>query len=274
MGSEMGYDIYGIDFSGAERAGEKVWVASARDEGDALVVDRVEPASERFGVTERAAVHEALVDFLAGSDAAAVGLDFPFGLPADFVEADDWTDFCARFGERFADPEDFRESCLEAADGTHERRETDERVDALSPYHFVVQNQTFYGIRDVLAPLRERGVPVEPMAGVDADGASETGPHVCETYPAGVLDHYALFREGYTGDDRSAANKRARNFDGIERCTAIEYEDRDALRETVKQDEEGDALDAVLCAIAAAHAREDGYDPGADYDPIEGHIYV
>lgn len=265
----LGYDVHGVDFSGAKRAGEKVWVASAYEEDGAFVVDRVEPASERFGVVERERVHEALVEFVADADAATVGMDFPFGLPAAFVDAGDWPAFCAGFGERFDDPDDFRETCLEATGGEYRRRETDERYDARSPYHFVVAAQTFYGVRDVLDPLRERGVPIEPMAGGDADA-----PHVCETYPAGVLDHYALFREGYAGDDRSAANKRARNFDGVERCTAIEYDDRDDLRARVKADAEGDALDAVLCALAASHARDDGYATPEAYDPLEGYVYV
>src|SRR5690348_5081251 len=76
--------IYGVDFSGAKRAGRNTWVARVepRRRGRPVLasLDRLEALC---GTAGRSEVLAHLVRLVKASDAALWGFDFPFGLPVE-----------------------------------------------------------------------------------------------------------------------------------------------------------------------------------------------
>jgi len=274
--------VYGVDFSGASRAGENVWLTRAvvteldtlRVRGCGRADDFLASHYDGDPTTERASTLDALASFVRGLDAdAVVGFDFPFSVPRAVAEgafgADSWREVIAAVAD-CEDADAFAEACVEwtdanaDGDATYLKRETDREHGAFSPYHFFVQHQTYHGIVDVLAPVADhaRVVPFD-------DTTSGTGPVVAETYPAGVLDAFGLCREGYKGAEESHETRRRRNLDGLVDLAAVEMSEE--LREGYVADHDGDALDSLLAAVAAFRNRgEWGHEPAS----LEARIYV
>jgi hypothetical protein len=197
------------------------------------------------------------------------GLDFPFSLPQPLLDAHcggEWAGLVGWLtGDGPDDPDAFASTCRSTAreytgDGTAAlRRETDLRRAALCPYGSRVQYQTYYGVRDVLAPLHDRAdATVAPM---EAGG----GTSVVEVYPAATFGWLGLYREGYK-DERGGDERRATNVEGILECSVDlggfrgEYEDSH------------DALDSLAAAVSAG--RVSGRDASLHGPRAEGHIYV
>jgi hypothetical protein len=265
--------LHGIDFSGARQAGHGIWIAEALVDGDRLHIEACASAADRFGVAERAPCLGHLCEFLR--DAEVVGMDFPFGVPAPVHDRDTWADSLEWVATVATDVDGFEEACVsraenEGTDRTYLLRETDGPVGAKSPYHWLVASQTFHGIRDVLAPLaRTDDVRVQPMQAEEgASGATE----LCEVYPAATLATCSLPAREYKDDDGPARERRAEIVDGLESETRIEL--TASVRGQLIDDAGGDALDAVVAALATDRARRADFEPDRAYDPVEGHIYV
>lgn len=266
--------VHGVDFSGAQAAGEKIWLASATDDGDTLRVDAVRSAAETFG-SDRDAAHAGLREFVRDRDPdAAVGLDCSFGLPRSVHDADSWPALLDRFAGWFDSVEAFTGTCAErtkrrtGGERTYLKRRTDARTGARSPYHWLVGSQTFYGIRDVLTPLAD-AVSVEPMAPRPA------ATSLVEVYPASTLRALDLPSRKYKDDAKhpDAPDRRVDILDGL-REWGVSL--ADGLAPVLLDDSAGDALDSVVAAVAVARAARNGFDvrePDA-YDPVEGYIYV
>ena len=261
-------------------------------------------------------------------DDAVVGLDFPFGLPAFVVREaghDSWRSFISGFPEEMlhsgnddrdsdgnddrdgnndrdsdgnddsdaADPvRTFTEHCVgltRAADrGTYAKRETDAAVGARSPYGFIADTISFYGMRDVLSPIAD-DVRVMPM-----DARRETapnGPTVVETYPAAVFDRRGLCRTAYKGTSQAERARRRRNADGLANDSesparsvdelvggAVSYRSDSAIVEAIVADANGDGLDAVAACVGAYGAWRNGFETDDDIDLAaverEGYIYA
>lgn len=287
--------VYGVDFRGADDADDAVWVAEgvvdpACDGGEGFdgaglrLVD-CRPATERFDCpADREALLPALAAFLGGLDGdVVVGVDFPFGVPASLVGADDWETFVHRFPSRFTSPEQFSRRCVELAklvDGGVETRlfrETDEPLSALSPYDPHLAARTFYGIRDVLRPLVTADlIRVHPMQSPDS-----TKPSLLEVYPAGTLADLGLDGVPAGTDAEADRERRESVLDGLVECGV-------AVDETVRSRVVGntgsildtrdadDALDAVVAAVAAyRNTRDAGTLCATDgRRAVEGYIYV
>ncbi len=272
--------VVGVDFSGADRPGESVWVTEATL-SDELVVERCRSARAAFDTREREAVLAALVECVRGADAA--GLDFPFGLPRAVIEElagpTAWRETVAWVGETFADAEAFADRCKTAArartggERTYLRRATDDPVGAKSPYHFFTHKQAYHGITAVLAPLLDHGAGVAPM--VDgADGAAT----VIETYPAGTLRRLGLPDENYKDASEEARRTRASILRGLETggtAATPRVVVGEGDRERALSDDGGDALDSLVAAVGTARAVEREFAVETDrYDPLEGYVYV
>jgi hypothetical protein len=65
--------------------------------------------------TERDSCLQALYYFISSQKTSAFGLDFPLGLPKKVVKTNSWEAFMLSFGNRYPDPEQFREICWVAA---------------------------------------------------------------------------------------------------------------------------------------------------------------
>lgn len=277
--------VYGVDFSGARRAGDSTYLAEATADGDVLRVESVAAAPSRLGTdAARESVLPALRSFVAeAGPRAAFGLDFSFGLPAFLLDAAhvaDWDAFVRWFPDGFADPSAFADWAGSVAadrdgDRTYYRRETDRRVGATSPYHFFVKAQTFYGVRDVLKPLVTDGsVRVLPMHAPDP-----ATPWVLEAYPAATLERLGGHRERYKTADAAGRRRRAANLDALESAGATApgtVTVAPDVRTAAVDDADGDALDAVVAAVAAWHHTRDAgrLSPDGTAWRREGHIFA
>ena len=265
--------VYGVDFSGSQDAGRRIWIASGTIEGDILRIDECRRADRLPGSGKnRSQCLAALLDFIATQKACAFGLDFPFGLPRRLIGQDNWEAFVLSFPEDYPSPERFKEVCRELAGGRELKRVTDEESKTpFSPYNLRLYRQTYFGIRDVLRPLvRDHLACVlpmqEPLAG---------RPWLLEICPASTLKQADLYRpyKGRTGEHRAV---RKRILECLEARTALSVPSR-PVRSMVLDDRGGDALDSVIAALAALTAlrnpsllaveRESPY-------TLEGYVYV
>jgi hypothetical protein len=241
--------LVGIDFSGARYAGRTIWIADGVRENDALRLARCLPASALpGGAALRNPALAAVVEFIAGLDSAAVGIDVPFGLPEALTGTEDWLDFVRGFTARWPDPASFRARCRAIDGGRELRRRCDvEARTPFSPYNLRLHRQTWHAIAGVIGPLvlsgRAAAAPMQPvLAG---------RPVLLEACPASFLKHRGdgLYRP-YKGMSPAC---RAQRMAILRKLT-----DRGLLhppsrihRQRVLNDAGGDALDAVIAAVIA-----------------------
>ncbi len=263
--------VIGLDFSGAERPGQAIWLALGRPQGAALTIDSVMPAADLPGAGQvRETVYRALrTRLLAAPTPAVVGCDFPFSLPAPLLEGRDWPRFAAGFASRYADAAAFRAACRRAHPQGELRRRTDHQAKTpFCPYNLRLYRQTFHGIRDILAPLA--ALPEVAVAGVLA--RPEARLVLAECCPASTLKAEGLYRPAYKGTDAPAIARR--------RALATALSDLgvrlDAtVRDIVIDQAGGDALDSVLAALGAWRASQTpGFPVPADaLEALEARVF-
>jgi hypothetical protein len=265
--------IYGVDFSGAKQAGRNTWLA------------RVEPAGRRpayrltgltcleklCGTGERGAALAHLAGLIAASDGALWALDFPFGLPIEIMAPQArWPrqfDFLSTWGE---DAYAAGVECLRRARALggplHIRRLTD--AEAKTPfdcYHYRIIYQTFFGMRDVLGPLRTaRHTAILPFQYRRLTAARRVLVEAC---PTSTLKRLGLPHNNYKqpeGGPLTRKRRRARRLilGGLARYVHFD----DGQRRVMMRNGGGDALDAVIAAVGAAQAW-----PAADHRAIARH---
>lgn len=242
--------VFGVDFSGAADAGRKIWIAAGTLDADgALHIERCQPvAALPGGGVERETALAALRALIAGQPQGVFGVDFPAGLPRALVNAPDWVAFALGFARTHPDPAAFRDACRRAAGGRDLKRRTDvETRTPFSPYNLRLYRQTYFGVRDVLAPLvRDGAAAVAPM-----QRPARGRPLLLEVCPASLLKAGGLYRP-YKG--RSSAHRAARRRICEAVCASDGMSIEAPVRRRVAADTEGDALDSVLAAVAVARA--------------------
>lgn len=275
MGCAMPGRVYGVDFSGAWDAGRRIWLARGVVDGGRLRIEACCRAEDLpVGGRRRDEALTALRAFIAGADAAVFGLDFPFGLPSRLVDAGSWDAFVLGFGERYASPEAFRDACRARAEGRELRRLTDsETKTPFSPYNLRLYRQTYYGVRDLLAPLVRTGA----VAAVPMQAAAPDRPWLLETCPATTLKRLGLYAAHMSYKGRTPAHRanRERILAGIEAEGALLVQDD--VRQTVCDDRGGDALDSLIAAWATFLALRAPDFPGDDRTGCyarEGRVYT
>lgn len=272
--------IFGIDFSAAsDDAGRKTWIAEGSRSDDSFVIESVQPVDEKLGCeSDRESTFRRLRTEIATADQKTVyGLDFPFSLPAKIVIEDEWTEFLEQFPSNFAGPEDFRATChrwtnLVDGEAKELQRECESAHGGLCAYNLWIHKMTYYGIQDLLRPLRlSESVRVLPF-----DRETGGSPTVIETYPAATLEVLEFDRESYKGSSGSS-ERREELLSSIHELQKVNLAlNRDEL-DRIRADEGGDALDSVLAAIGVYHGLAKGIenpDEYADRPNIEGHIYA
>jgi hypothetical protein len=265
----MGSGVLGVDFSGARKAGDALWVTEANHTATGLVVEDCYRASDAWG-RDRESAYTGLVGRITDDDVTTVGLDFPFSLPQVLLSdlcGGDWTGFLewVAGSDGPADPAAFSSRCRERAEaltGARDvRRETDFQRAALCPYTNRVRSMTYHGAQEVLGRLAPReDTAVVPMQADDA------ATRVCEVYPAATFGWLGCYREGYKQVD-GARERRAHNVRTVEACSV----DVDDHRETYLENH--DALDSLAAVVSAARVC-DGSRPDPVGPDAEGHIYV
>jgi hypothetical protein len=268
----MAERVIGIDFSGAEKAGDAIWIAEACIEGERVRIESCSPAADLAGSgPERVRCLPALVEFIADQRNAIIGCDFPFSLPEAMVDGGSWRAFALGLGGRFACAEDFLADCRRRTDGREIRRACDrESRVPFAAYNLRIYRQTYHGIRDVLAPLlRNSGAVVLPMERPRPDR-----PWVIETCPASTLKHAGLY-PSYKGRSDAARDARRQIVNGLVRRGLLAPLGR-SLRRLAIENHGGDALDSIVAAAATGRAHRAGAFRDTIPNPcelFEGRVY-
>jgi len=269
--------ILGIDFSGAADAGRRIWIAIARlsispGTGSAVRVEALHRAADLPGAGPlREESLPALRALLLEQQPCVAGYDFPAGLPRACLPPNtDWTAFLRGFSRDYPAAEVVRERCRQVGGGRDLRRRTDrETRTPFSPYNLRLFRQTYYGIRDLLAPLvLAHGATALPM-----QAPRPRGLWLLEPCPAALLKRERLYRP-YKGRHPQRRAMRRTILRILEQRNGLAFSFR-RLRERALADPGGDALDSVLAALAAARAVSDPdrlLPVGQDYR-IEGCVY-
>jgi hypothetical protein len=252
--------IYGVDFSGAKEAGRNTWVARLEPRGcrrgPAYSLAELANAGRRCGAVERGS---ALVGQVANSAGALWALDFPFGLPVEVVAPGaTWPaqlDWLGGWGE---DAYGLGLECLRRARALggplHIRRLTDAEAKApFDCYHYRIIYQTFYGMRDVLGPLRLlRGTAVLPFQYRRLAKARRVLVEAC---PSSTLKRLGLPHHNYKQPEGGPlTGKRLRTRRAILGGLSGHIRFDEARRRVMMRNPGGDALDAVIAALGAAQA--------------------
>mgnify|MGYP003668115838 FL=1 len=259
--------VAGVDFSGARAAGRNIWIAEGTVTPNGVRIKTLQRAADLpGGANAFDAAIPALVDRVAMLTEHVVGFDFPFSLPAALIDQDSWTSFARGFAADYADPDRFRDHCRDRTGGREFKRATD--TEARVPwcaYNLRLYRQTWAGIRHVLFPLTEyRGARVIPVQ-TPAKGK----PLIAEICPASTLKAEALYVP-YKGRGDGLRTAREDILRSVTRRGLLSPV-RGKLRDTILNNTGGDALDAVLSAIAAARIEDPK--PRNDLDRIECRVY-
>ena len=279
--------IYGVDFSGAKLAGRNTWVArlepAPRGPGlPPFELTHLAPLESLCGTAERAASLAHLVRMIASSERALWAMDFPFGLPVEVMEPE------RRWPEQFAFLQAWGEDdygvgleCLRRAKAlggpNHIRRLTDAEEKApFDPYHYRIIYQTFYGMRDVLGPLRRhRRTAILPF---DYHRIAAARRVLVEACPASTLQRLGLPHRNYKQPQGGRlAAKRLRTRRVILAGMAGYVGISGAHRRAIMRNGGGDALDALIAAVGAArawHTADHGWIARHPRYPREGRLYV
>ena len=277
--------VFGVDFSGARRAGRTTWIARL-DPGESrqqasFTLGALDRLDRLAGTADRQPALSHLVRLIAESTDALWALDFPFGLPVELFPARSrWPRQLALVREYTTDDYGLGLECIRRArrlgSKMHIRRQTD--VDArapFDPYHYRIIYQTFYGMHDVLARLwadaRTAVLPFQYDALHVADRA------LVEACPASTLKRLGLPHQNYkqpAGGPLTRRRRLTRRAILAGLSVLVDFDTR--ARCVMMRDPGGDAIDAVLAALGAAQAfatvdhsaiaRHRRY-------PREGHLY-
>jgi hypothetical protein len=261
--------VCGIDWSGAARAGDKIWVASIDCERNA-VLDVRQPWKSRTNPD----VTDAVADWLGHLDAGWIGLDSPLGLAsADRMSLVGTTSldpfqWSRELMRRYPTREAFIAAAIEGKLTGRHRRATDARLRSpFPPLLLQLIHQTYAAFR-LISRLERSRVRILPWGHALARPVT-----LLEVCPAITLRSLGLSNRNYKlkADSRVV---RERLLDA-----ALHHQkwtiDED-VRDAVLEDPEGDGLDAILCGIAASNAA------GLDHAKIalepaaleEGWIYI
>jgi hypothetical protein len=251
-------ECFGVDFSGAKHPASKLWIArlAFTPSGMKIHLRDVICIADRVGrnappdVTY-AALRDLLTADLPLTVTRWIGMDFPFSLPRALIAQDSWTAFAHSFADTYPTADALYHAGRAFA---HEpRRDTDrESRPPFAPTNLRMYRQTYYGIRDVLAPLsRDPRVAIFPLHGQDAH-APITLFEICPSLTLPRLAHALGLHKfaPYKGKTAAHAANRADIVDRvIEQVLSLRTTDHDALRERLIADAEGDGIDAILAGI-------------------------
>ncbi len=267
--------MYGLDFTSAPGRGKPLTVAVCALNGDTLRLERL----------QRLAGLEGFESLLDSPGPWILGADFPFGQPRRLGGAlgwpDSWEGYVARVAEmgrpRYEETLRAYIQTRPKGDKLH-RRAGDVRAGAISPMKldYVPVGKMFF---EGAVRLLRSSACVAPCR------LNEDNRVVIEAYPALVARWALGGRRGYKEpkDARARALRREARSEILCRITgpdlrqtygvSLRLNPRDI--EEALEDDRGDLLDSMLCAVQAAWAwtrRDAGYGLPTDCDPLEGWI--
>jgi hypothetical protein len=216
------------------------------------------------------------------------GFDLPFGLPRELVETLGWpTDWAACMDhycalERTQIREQFAAFCNARPVGGKFAHRAADKPAGSSP--------SMKWVNPPVAYMLHAGVPLLRQAGVHMPGLSPVGPNsdrsrvALEAYP-GLLAREVLGHRSYKSDDKAKQTPerllaRRELLSALERGQTrlgVRLGASHALLNRLADDASGDALDATLCLMQAAWAKQQHEAGHPQYglppcDPLEGWI--
>lgn len=276
--------FFGVDFSGAKRAGDFIWVAElepqARPPG--LALTSLASLTSLCGTAERAVALRHLVGLVLDSDRALWGCDFPFGLPVELFPADtpwaDQFDFLREWGDdAYGCGLECVRRATELLQRKHIRRASD--TEARTPFdtfHYRLIYQTFFGMRDVVDPLRR--TPRTAVLPFQYRKLAQAKRVVVECCPGSVLKRAGVPHQNYKQPAGGPLTRRRRlTRHAILTWLAGEVAIDDRFRRVMMRNPGGDAMDAVIAAVGAAKAVPAANHPAVARHPRyrhEGHMYL
>ncbi|MFO0954242.1 MAG: hypothetical protein U0835_24410 [Isosphaeraceae bacterium] len=254
----------GVDFSGAKLAGRAIWIARLEmdsPEGELTTFRLTELASleKLCGSAEREPALRHLRGRIERSEQTLWALDFPFGLPVElFPPRSRWVSQFRLLKEWGDDAYGMGVECLRRAKAlggpNHIRRQTD--LEAKAPfdcYHYRIIYQTFFGMRDVLGPLRnDPSTAILPFHYGRLPGAKRVLVEAC---PSSTLKRLGLPHQNYKQPEGGALTPRRRSTRRvILEALQARVEIPPSFRQRMMRNPGGDALDSVLAALGAAES--------------------
>lgn len=240
--SADGIILHGVDFSGADSGGAAKIRVVTRD-GAAPGAPVVSA-----GRMDRRGLVRAILASAQDGRMHTWRIDAPMSLPAEvaseFALPADWLAL-AKWMHAFGSPRLWRTE-LRSRMRREPRRACDTALSTpMSPLNLRVFKQTWTFICEVLVPLSEAGIRIEPaFAGTNPDVV------VCEGCPASVLHSKGWPRRGYKGGGEPPRALRSEMIDLL-REAGIDIPA--AMAEEAIRDEEGDLLDAILLVMPPFH---------------------
>jgi len=250
--------VQGIDFSGARLAGEALWWATLQPQNrQRWRLTRLTSLAALVGSSQRQAVLAYLRQAIVTSQASLWALDFSFALPAVLLDQQRswrewlagvarWPDDAPGFGRYWA------ARARERTGRSNVLRQTERHHGAhLCAYHPHLVYQTFYGVREVLAPLSaEAGTVILPF---DYPRLAQAQRVLVEALPAATLRRVGWPDRGYKSRGRGKWEQQRVREQLVQRL-ATQLTIPSPARQVILANTGGDALDAVLAAWGAIQA--------------------
>jgi len=237
--------LHGVDFSGADGGGAAKIRIAERDLAPRSAV-RIRGRLDRNGL--RRAILESRSD---GRD-HLWRIDAPFGLPLECFAAErpdgmadgplSWRTV-AEWMAGFGTAREWRGAMRELSRREPKRVCDREFRTPLAPMNLRVFKQTFTVITEILLPLAEEGIAIEPVS--MPDGGCRV--RVCEGCPASVLQRRGWPAKGYKGGGEPPRVLREEII-RLLRKDGLEIPSQHAVEAI--HDEEGDLLDAIILVTA------------------------
>ena len=256
--------VHGVDFSGAKLAGRNTWIArleptGGNHRGNRMRLVELLSLERRCGSAERATSLSHLVALIAASRDTLWALDFPFGLPVEVMgEETGWEAQLKLVRSWGEDAYGLGLECLRRALALggpgHIRRTTDREARApFDCYHYRIIYQTFYGMRDVLGPLRRvRRTAILPFHYRRLPTADRVLVEAC---PGSTLKRLGLPHQNYKQPEGGPLTpKRLRTRRALLDALAAHVAFDGRQRRVMMRNGGGDALDAVVAGLGGAQA--------------------
>ncbi len=265
--------IYGVDFSSAPSQKKPITIAVAELDGALLHLTCVHPAP----------TFDAFDQFLLHEGPWVAAFDLPFSLPRELIEhygwPTNWPDFIRWYATapREMLRQAFKDFCnARPAGGKFAYRKADGPAGSSPAMRWT--NPPVAWMAQAGAPrLLAAGLHIPGlMAGVDAKNRQRVA---LEAYPG--FTARKVTRESYKSDTPAKQTPERRAARETILSALINGNAALAIRLSISKDwyqrclddGSGDLLDAVICALQAAHAlRMPGYGLPKDLDPLEGWI--
>jgi hypothetical protein len=232
--------LHGVDFSGADSGGAakiRLVERNLRARGEPIVVR---------GRFDRRSLLRLMIESAKVPGEHLWRIDAPFALPIETLDAFDvpheWMAM-AKWMAEFGSPRGWRHD-IRVVHRKEPKRVCDRAESTpMAPMNLRVFKQTWTLICEVLLPLAEAGVHIEPVANRSADSRMV----VCEGCPSSVLHRFGWPTKGYKGQGEPPRAVRAMI---LERLPSVGVRMTDATVRDATDDVEGDLLDAILLTTA------------------------